>query len=339
MPVDRRQELRWPLDGTLALWRLGVPRRAQGVGHAAEGERTHLARGIELPYAHRGAQPVLAQPAFHGSDPTVPCRSDDKDDVPIYGTDDIAGKGLALVDVLASEQGPLALSELARRARQPRSTSHRLLRTLGEFGLVAQRDDGRYALGQRLVDLGRRAVLNADLREIARPRLRRLRDLTGETAHLGVVLGDEVVYLEKVESEHAVRMASEIGGRNPLHCTALGKAILAHGSPELCDRVLRAGRLASRTEHTLTNAAALAEDLRLVRSRGFSLDDEESELDLRCIGAPVLDAEGRAVAAVSVSGPTTRVTDENVDRFAALVIAAARAIGRSLGHVDAPAVP
>lgn len=247
------------------------------------------------------------------------------------------GKGLALLDVLGREQGPLRLSELARRTGQPRSTTHRLLRTLGEFALVVQNSDGHYALGLRLLELGRRAASSTDLREAAVPHLRRLRDLTGETAHIGVVAGDEVVYLEKVESECAIRMSSEIGGRNPLHCTALGKAVLAYGPSDLRKTVLHSRRLAQRTERTLTDKSALSEDLQRIRSRGFSIDDEENEPGLRCIGAPVLDAEGRPVAAVSVSGPVTRVTDQNVDRFASLVMAAGKAISRSLGLADAHA--
>lgn len=241
------------------------------------------------------------------------------------------GKGLALLDVLTAADGPLRLGSLAARAGQPRSTTHRLVRMLVSSGVATQNADGTYALGLRLLELGRRAVAGTDLRATAIPVLRELRDRTGETAHLGIADGDEVVYLEKVESRHAVRMTSEVGGRNPAHCTALGKAILSQRPPETrCPRTLP-----SRTDRTHTTARALAHDLRRVRQRGYAIDDEENEPGLRCVAAPVLDAAGHPVAAVSISGPTIRITADNVRYFGQAVIFAAASISRALGHREA----
>ncbi len=243
-------------------------------------------------------------------------------------------KGLGLIDILAAVERPLGLTDLSRRAGLPKSTVHRLLTSLTATGFVTQETDGRYALGLRLFELGSRVAARLDIRQIARPQLRRLRDMTGETAHLGVVLDDSVVYLEKVDSGQKVQMSSRLGGRNPLHSTALGKALLAFGSQELRERIL-AGPLPARTPRTLVDPDRLAEELDRVRRRGWALDDEESDPQVRCVAAPVIDATGFAVAAISVSGPSSRVTKRTVRPLAEHVMRTAAAVSRSLGGLPA----
>jgi len=239
-------------------------------------------------------------------------------------------KGVRLLDELGQLNRPVGLTELSRTAGLAKSTTHRLLSSLVAAGLVSQQPDGRYALGLRLFELGSRAGAALDVRSVARPQLERLRDTTGETAHLGVLLGDEVVYIEKVESEFAVRMSSRVGGRNPLHCTALGKCLLATGSEALSERVL-SRPLMARTPRTHVDPDRLRQELSAVRARGWALDDEESDEGLRCIGASVRGAEGTTIAAVSISGPSTRVTKARVRALAADVVSGAREISARMG--------
>lgn len=255
-------------------------------------------------------------------------------------TDDVApetslGRGFTLLAHLADAADAnetLGVSELARRTGYAKSTVHRLLSTLCRVGAVERRNDERYQIGLRLFELGNRAQLRESLRAHALRALHELRDATGETAHLGVLAEDSVIYIEKVETANTVRMASEVGHRNPLYCTALGKTLLAFGDPDGRERALAAAPFPARTTATLVDAAALGRDFERIRARGYAIDDEESELGLRCIAAPVREAAGTTVAAISISGPTTRVTAAAVPRLGGEVVRSAAMISASLGY-------
>ena len=241
------------------------------------------------------------------------------------------GKGLELLIVLSESDEPLRVVELAERAGRPKSTVHRLLATMVSMRMVEQTEDGRYAIGLRLFEIGSRAAARVSLRDVALAELRGLSESLGETSHLGVRDGDAVVYVEKVESSASIRMSSRVGRRNPLHCTGIGKALLAFDGDEAIAEVC-AGGLEARTDHSITDPDRLVEEMALIRSRGFSIDDEEVEAELRCVAAPVLSADGHPLAAISVAGPATRL---DLDRCVAIgpdLIASARQISRGLGH-------
>jgi IclR family acetate operon transcriptional repressor len=211
-------------------------------------------------------------------------------------------RALDLLEVLAA--GPRGMSEVAQAAGLPDGTAHRLLRTLVARGYVRQGPDRRYALGTRLLGLGdgaRRAAVAA-----AGPFLTRLVEVSGETANLAVLEGDHVVYVAQVPSSHRLRMFAEVGRRVAAHSTAVGKVLLAGlPDPEVAALVARTG-MARHTPRTLGTAADLLADLATVRRRGWAVDDEEEETGVRCLAVPVVDGD-RTVAAMSVSGPTTRV--------------------------------
>lgn len=249
-------------------------------------------------------------------------------------------KGLAILESLANAIAPLGVSEIARRLAVPKSTVHRLLRVLHEFGVVDQRDDGMYQLGIRMLQLASSAGVSADLRRIVRPHLERLRTETRETAHLGVVADGYVMYIEKVESLQSVRMLSSIGQRNPLWCTALGKALLAFGDAATTTAVLqRMGPDCRRTVNTITTATALNAELKRIRERGYAVDNEELELGLRCIAAPITSDDEVTTLAVSVSGPTNRLTEDSVASVASRVMSAARLIGRDMQGLGVSGIP
>jgi IclR family acetate operon transcriptional repressor len=237
------------------------------------------------------------------------------------------------------ESGPrgLTLAECSATLGYSKPTVHRILRTLEARGfLSADRERGRYALGVANLRLGMAFLEQLDLREKALPVLRGLGEETGETVHLGVLDGSDVVYIEKVESRHAVRMFSQIGRTMPAYSTGVGKAILAFLPRDELDRALPE-RLQASTAATITSRPELLAHLAAVRGRGYSTDDVENEDGIRCAGAPVFDHTGAVCAGVSVAGPASRIGPDRFPELGALVQAAALAISRRIGFDTGPA--
>ena len=245
----------------------------------------------------------------------------------------VLDRALGLLDALAQQPNGATLTELSLRLRLHKSTAHRLVMVLERHHLVCrQPETGRYRLGLKLFELGSRAVASTDLREQARPHLQRVLYETEETVHLCVLDEGEVVYVDKVEPQRSVRMASSMGRRMPAHCTAVGKAMLAELSETEVDEIVRRSGLRRVTRHTITTPAELSAELRAIRARGYALDNEENEEGVRCVAAAVRDSNGHPVAAISVSGPSFRITKEKVPVVARAVTAAAQAISQKLGH-------
>lgn len=245
-------------------------------------------------------------------------------------------KGIALLDVLLAQPDGRSLAELARATGLPKPTAHRLLGSLLAAGLVRATDDGGYALGPRCLALGAGFLDGIDLRREALPSLRALSEQTGETCHLGVLTWagggarPEVVYIEKVDSRHSIRMQSRVGATQPALTTGLGRALLSHADEATATAALAAG-VEPRTPRTTTDPAALRALLAAVREHGVAIDDVENEAGIRCVAAPIFDHAGAAVAALSVSGPEMRVTPEQAEQFVPLVRAAAAEVSRRLG--------
>lgn len=238
---------------------------------------------------------------------------------------------LALLEIFSSECPELGITELSRALGLGKSTVHRLLATLSSRGYVLQdRRTEKYRLGLKAFEVGSVAVSRLGSREVAAPFLQRLMTATRETVHLGVLDGWEVVYIDKIDSHQTLQMYSRIGRRAPLHCTALGKALLAFRPAEELERFLRR-RLKSYTPRTLTEPAAVRSDLALVRDRGYALDNEEFEAGLKCIAAPLRDHTGEVVASVGIAGPAVRLLEERVAPLAGLVKDAAGAVSAALG--------
>ena len=240
---------------------------------------------------------------------------------------------LAILDALSTERGDASVGELSEALKLHKSTVHRLLMILSHYRMVEREENtGRYHLGLKLFELGTVAIGKFNIRERARTHLQRLLDEVDETVHLCVLDGGEVLYLDKIESTRSIRMACRTGRRNPAHCTAVGKAILAHLPEREVDEVLKQHGLPRFTPRTITSPAAFKAELRAIRERGYSVDDEEVEEGVRCVGAAVLGRHGRPLAAVSVSSPAFRVTMEKVPIVAAALCRAARAISKESGY-------
>jgi IclR family transcriptional regulator, acetate operon repressor len=237
-------------------------------------------------------------------------------------------RAFALLEHMAAAGGDVALSELATRSGLPLPTIHRIMRTLVGSGYVRQLPSRRYALGPRLIGLGDAA--SRMLGEWARPHLAELVDQVGETANMAVLDADAVVYVAQVPSRHAMRMFTEVGRRVPVHCTGVGKALLAQLPAPAARALLGRAGMAARTPHTITDPDRLARELDRIRHQGFAVDDGEQELGVRCVAVAV--PGGPSTTALSVSGPQARVTWAAVERIAPLLRQAAQALA---GHLDA----
>jgi DNA-binding IclR family transcriptional regulator len=242
-----------------------------------------------------------------------------------------------LLEALAGGQ-ELGVTELAQRTELVPSTVHRLLATLTKRGYVAQSTDtGRYRLGYKVAEIaGGLEQGLARLRAVTRPHLERISAQTGESVNLVVLDGERVVYVDQVEGTRRVRMFTAVGTAALAHTTGSGKAILAFGEPDAA-RALYAGRepLERLTPSTLVTVAALEEDFARIRARGYALDEEEHELGVGCIAAPVFDDAGRPVAAISVSGPTTRILQGDTGELAGLLVRHAGEASAALGQAAA----
>ncbi|GII95922.1 IclR family transcriptional regulator [Sinosporangium siamense] len=223
-----------------------------------------------------------------------------------------------------------SLVELSAKLSMNKSTLLRLLQPLVEMRFVEQLPSGHYRLGWRNAHLGQVYLAGVDLHRTMRDVLQRLATQTSETVHLAIADFPSIVYVDKVDSPHPIRMFSRIGNQQPAHSTSLGKAMLAHAPADTVQMVVLHG-LPARTRQTITTAEGLRAELAAIRQRGYSIDDIENEEGIRCVAAPIFDVSGASSSGISVSGPVERVTPEKVAEFGPLVIAAANDISRRLG--------
>jgi len=245
-------------------------------------------------------------------------------------------RSLQILSIVAlHSQEPLKLAEIIKLSALPKSTVHRLLNVLCDAGFLRVDSDSRYGPSPLLLSMGMNFLRQADVRSMALPAMQDLSASTQETSHLGVLQFPWVVYVDKVESPLAVRMHSKVGAMNPLHCTGLGKALLAFSSADLIDRIAT-GTLTKATKNTITDEKSLRKELAKIREQGFAIDDVENEVGIRCVGAPILGHEGTAIAAISVAGPDTRMTPERTLLLANEVKSVARKISRQLGFTSNP---
>jgi IclR family acetate operon transcriptional repressor len=235
-------------------------------------------------------------------------------------------RAFLLLELMAEAGGEVALSRLAEDSGMPPSSIHRLVRTLMARGYVRQLPSRRYVLGPRLIHLGE--IASQALGAWARPHLNRLVEGIGETANLAMLDGDRVVYAAQVPSRHSMRMFTEVGRRVHLHCTGVGKVLLA-GLPEDDVRgVLARAGMPAQTPRTLTDPEALLAQLQAVTAQGYAVDDGEQEAGVRCVAVPV--PGGAPAAAISVSGPEGRLVMNTVPRVVSLLQSAAAALAAEL---------
>ncbi|UOQ87234.1 IclR family transcriptional regulator [Gracilibacillus salinarum] len=220
----------------------------------------------------------------------------------------------SILEIVAQYPSGISITALAKEMDLAKSTVHRLLGTLVARGYV-QKDahTGYYQLGVQCLVLASSLLNNLDIRSIAKDALHRLAEYAGEVVHLCIHDQNEVVYIDKVESEQTLRMYSQIGKRALMHCTGVGKALLSGFSEQAIDQLVKEKGLPSFTDTTITTKEELEQSLKTIQEQGYAIDEQEHEMGIRCIAAPIFDHDGHVVAAISIAGPIERMTKERVE--------------------------
>ncbi len=243
-------------------------------------------------------------------------------------------RALSLLRHLAESGDGLSLTELSEAAALPASTTHRLLTTLeAERFVRPDPQGGVWRIGVSAFFVGSAFARNRDKLTLARPYLRRLMETTGETANLFVESDGEAICIGQIESRHAMRAITGVGGRVSMHSSGAGKALLAAMEPAYRDHLLASLSLSRETQRTITARDRLARELDDIRRRGYAIDDEEHALGLRCIAAPVYDESGWAVAAISISGPSARIPTERLPALGGMVAHVSQEATREFGGI------
>jgi IclR family KDG regulon transcriptional repressor len=231
-----------------------------------------------------------------------------------------------------SKKKEASVSEVSSYLNVNKSTAHRFLASMKHVGFVDQNSENqKYKLSLKVFEIGNRVVEGLNLREIAKPVMHELSDLTGETVNLGIIDNYDVVYIEKVLSKNTLRQDCPIGGRDKIHATALGKAMIAFKPSEYVEKYVEKKGLIKVTERTITETEAFYTELRNIRKNGYSIDSEETMIGLSCIAAPIFNNENKAIAAISISSPTNRLGQRNIEMFKDEIIKASQIISSQMG--------
>jgi len=248
-------------------------------------------------------------------------------------------KVFAILQAL-SERSETGISELSVRLAMPKATVYRFLQTMMTLGYVRQQADSeRYGLSMKAFELGAKALQYPDLVDLAKHHMQMLADKTGETVHLGTLIDSEIIYVHKIDSRHTLGMYSKVGRRAPLHCTAIGKVLMAWEHPERRDRILDGAEFKRFRDKTIVEREPYLAELERVRAQGFGEDREEFDDHIRCLGIPIFDRLNQPIAGMSISFPTFRYDEEKAPEIIAMLTAASRDISTRLGCTKFPLDP
>jgi DNA-binding IclR family transcriptional regulator len=243
----------------------------------------------------------------------------------------VISKVLRILEALQGSSAGLGLKAICDLTGIHKSTAHRFLKHLEREGYLVRTEAGAYLIGPRLSQMSTRGSQGATLQAVARPILWELWKSTQETVNLAVLDQGTVLYVDVIESPHEFRLSSRVGTRRSLHVTALGKALAAFLPAELRASVLSTIKFQPATPKTIMNLVQFRQELEKIRRQGYAVDDEEAVQGARCVSAPILSSDREPIAAVSVSGPVTRVSPNQVAALAGAVSSAARAISAAMG--------
>ncbi|WP_423797956.1 IclR family transcriptional regulator [Neobacillus sp. SAB-20_R2A] len=241
-------------------------------------------------------------------------------------------RALDIIHLVSLKKGGLGVTEIAKQIDINKSSVYRILSTFVQYGYIEQDEvTGRYKLGYKFLDISSKLLESIDLRAEAKPFLKQLESESNEVIHLVVYDQGEVVYIEKLEGTETLRMHSKVGKRAPMHCTSVGKAILAFQPTDVVLDILERKGMPMHTDKTITNKEEFFRELANVKRKGYALDLEENEYGITCIAVPIFDYTGKVVAAASLSGPTIRMTDDRLKRLEARMLHIAKQISTRLG--------
>ncbi|CUS85154.1 transcriptional regulator, IclR family [Candidatus Kryptonium thompsonii] len=246
-------------------------------------------------------------------------------------------KAFAILSVFSQNGGrfELGVGEISKILKMHKSTVHRFLRSMEKVGVIERNNEtGKYRLGLKLYELGNSVSLKKIMVDRARKYLEDLHWYLNETVHFATLKNGEVVYLDKIIADRNFVIISEVGKRLPAHCTGLGKAMLAFLPESDVKRIIKEKGLKKFTKNTITNKKDLFEELKKIRECGYAIDNEEIEYGLRCIAAPIFNGDGEVIAAVSISGPSSRINETTYEEYSKHVIKTARLISEELKNVN-----
>lgn len=242
-------------------------------------------------------------------------------------------RALTILEMLSQSKKGLTNSEVSRKLNLPKSTISYILRTLKQRGYLYKDDVlGKYRLTAKLFSVGSQGLRARELHDIALPILQDLVDRTGLTSHLAILDGYEAVYIEKVDKPGFIMMNTWVGRRLDVHCTAIGKALIAHLPQETVAEIVKAKGLPKNTPKTITSPSQLFLELAKVRAAGYALDNSENSLDVKCIAAPIFNMQGKVEAAVGLTGTESQMRLHKLESYVKLIKQAAKNISRQLGY-------
>lgn len=255
-----------------------------------------------------------------------------KDNTPLNQS---IAKAFSLLDHFTTEQPEWGVRELAKKMEANQSTTYRIMATLESLGVLRKdQHTERYRLGLKLFELGHRVPLQQALVSHSHPVLEAVAEEITETVHLGILRADQVFMIDKVESKNGLKLNSKIGTFSPLHCTGLGKVLLAYQVPTIQEKFFRQNELEAHTPNTINNRKLLRSALAVVRRQGFAIDREEKELGLICVAVPVFNSNGDLIAALSAAGPANRFREEALNDYVAILRTGAQRIQEQIGTFD-----
>lgn len=240
-----------------------------------------------------------------------------------------------LLTLLGEAEEPVSLASINEEINLHKSSIYRLLQTMSDYDFVEQDPvTKKYEIGIKLFEIANSMNHEADLRRKAQPALKELRSKVNETIHLGITHNHEVVYLDKIEPDRALRMYSAVGKRAPIHATGLGKAVLAHFSNEELEKYVKHKGLEKYTANTITTLPNLKEELKLIREKGYAIDNKEHEKEIVCVAAPIFEDQGDVVGALSIAAPASRKSVDNMKNLGSLVVEHANKVSDCLGYIE-----
>lgn len=244
-------------------------------------------------------------------------------------------RAIEILEMLTHEKNGFGITALAQKTALHKSTVHRLLKTLMHHGYVERDPESdNYRLGMKILYLASAILDRMDIRLLAKPFLEKLSYETREVVHLAILDEGETVYIDKVESsDSSIRMYSQIGKRGPVHCTGVGKVMLSGLSEGEVDRIIREKGMKAFTPYTITDINELKVHLDKIAIEGYAIDEREHEEGIRCVAAPIFDRNNKIIAAISVSGPVFRVTEDRLSQLIEKIVKTSKEISYQLGYI------
>lgn len=244
-------------------------------------------------------------------------------------------RGLEILEILAFTKKPMGVTELSEWLDVDKASIYRTLATLEAHNMVEQDPETKkYSLGLKLIELSGSLLNRLELRVRAKPFLKELCERTGESAHLTTFVNNSIVYIDKEETSGRISVKTEIGMEAPMHCTATGKAVAAFLPEEKIDELIRTKGLTPYTPKTITSPEMLKAHFARIREKGYALDDEEFDIGVRCIGAPVRNFKGKVIGSVGISGSIVTMTLENIQKHIPVVLEVSRKISSAIGYKE-----